>query len=60
MKSHQWYSGRKSWKAEQIVKNVKEPKKKTKQTKQILCHEVEPNSSKERAIHVGDNPSFFR
>jgi hypothetical protein len=38
------------------VKTVQEPKK--KKTKQILCHEVEPNPSKDRAMHEGDNPSF--
>jgi hypothetical protein len=38
-----------------IVKTVKEPKKKPKQ---ILCHEIEPNPSKDRAMHEGDNPSF--
>jgi hypothetical protein len=26
--------------------------------KQILCHEIEPNPSKDRAMHQGDNPSF--
>ena len=31
---------------------VKEPKK------QILCHEIEPNPSKDRAMHEGDDPSF--
>jgi hypothetical protein len=32
---------------------------KTKQkTPQIFCCEIEPNPSKERAIHNGDNPSF--
>jgi hypothetical protein len=25
---------------------------------QILCHEIEPNPSKDRAMHEGDNPSF--
>jgi hypothetical protein len=34
------------------VKTVKEPKN------QILCHEIEPNPSKDRAVHEGDNPSF--
>jgi hypothetical protein len=39
-----------------IVKTVKEPKN------QILCHEIEPNLSKDRAMHEGDmlegdNPS---
>jgi hypothetical protein len=32
-----------------IVKTVKEPKK-----TQILCHEIEPNPSKDRAMHEGD------
>jgi hypothetical protein len=27
-------------------------------TPQILCHEIEPNPSKERAMHEGDDPSF--
>jgi hypothetical protein len=35
-----------------IVKTVKEPKK------QMLHHEIEPNPSKDRAMHEGDNPSF--
>jgi hypothetical protein len=26
--------------------------------KKILCHEIELNSSKDRAMHEGDNPSF--
>jgi hypothetical protein len=39
-----------------IVKTIQEPKKTTK--KQILCHEIEPNPSKDRAMHEGDNPSF--
>jgi hypothetical protein len=34
------------------VKSVKEPKT------HILCHEIEPNLSKNRAVHEGDNPSF--
>jgi hypothetical protein len=34
------------------VKSVKDPKN------QILCHEIEPNSQKDRAMHEGDNPSF--
>jgi hypothetical protein len=34
------------------VKTVKEAKN------QILCHEIEPNPSKNRAMHEGDNPSF--
>jgi hypothetical protein len=27
--------------------------------KQILWHEIEPNPSKDRAMHKGDNPSFW-
>jgi hypothetical protein len=34
------------------VKTVKEQKN------QILCHEIEPNPSKDRAMHEGDNPLF--
>jgi hypothetical protein len=26
---------------------------------QILCHEIEPNPSKDRAMHDGDNHSFW-
>jgi hypothetical protein len=26
---------------------------------QILCHEIEPNPSKDRSMHEGDNPSFL-
>jgi hypothetical protein len=37
---------------QKIVKTIKEPKK------QILCDEIEPNPSKDRAMHEGDNPSF--
>jgi hypothetical protein len=37
----------------------KKTKKNKKQTnKQILCHGIEPNPSKDRAMHDGDNPSF--
>jgi hypothetical protein len=36
-----------------IVKTVYEPKK-----NQILCHDIEPNPWKDRAMHEGDNPSF--
>jgi hypothetical protein len=38
-----------------IVKTVKKPTK-----KKILCHEIEPNLSKDRALHEGDNPSYYR
>jgi hypothetical protein len=24
-----------------------------------MCHEIEPNPSKDRAMHEGDNPSFL-
>jgi hypothetical protein len=37
---------------QKIVKSVKEPKK------QILYHEIEPNPSKDTAMHEGDNASF--
>jgi hypothetical protein len=36
-----------------IVKTVKDPEN------QILCHAIEPNPSKDRAMHEGDNPSFW-
>jgi hypothetical protein len=29
-----------------------------KKKQQLLCHEIEPNPSKDRAMHEGDNPSF--
>jgi hypothetical protein len=29
-----------------------------KNGKKILRHEIEPNPSKDRAMHEGDNPSF--
>jgi hypothetical protein len=35
------------------LKSVYEPKK-----PQTLCHEIEPNPSKDRAMHEGDNFSF--
>jgi hypothetical protein len=34
------------------VETVYEPKK------EILCHGIEANLSKDRAVHEGDNPSF--
>jgi hypothetical protein len=53
IKSLHWYSGRKSWKSE------KENCDKCKSRKnQILCHEMEPNLWKDRAMHEGDNPPF--
>jgi hypothetical protein len=27
--------------------------------RQILCHEIEPNPLKDRAMHEGNNPSFW-
>jgi hypothetical protein len=45
--------GPKSWKSEKKkLKIVKEPKN------QILCCEIEPNPSKDRAIHEVDNISL--
>jgi hypothetical protein len=53
IKSLQWYSGQERWKSgKKSVKTVKERKK------EIMCHEIEPNPSKDRAMHEGDNPSF--
>jgi hypothetical protein len=37
---------------EKKVKTVEEPKNK------MLHHEVEPNPSKDKSMHEGDNPSF--
>jgi hypothetical protein len=44
-------------------KNVEKKEKKKKnctraEKTQILCNEIEPNLSKTRAMHEGDNPSF--
>jgi hypothetical protein len=36
------------------VKTVKEPKKKN----HILCYEIEPNPSNDRAMYEGDDPFF--
>jgi hypothetical protein len=36
------------------VKTVQEPT-----PPPILCHEIEPNPSKDNAMHEGDNPSFW-
>jgi hypothetical protein len=35
------------------VKTVNEPEKNPE------CHEIEPNPSKNRLVHEGDNPSFW-
>jgi hypothetical protein len=37
---------------------VKTLKESEKNPNQILCHEIEPNLSKDRAMHEGYNPSF--
>jgi hypothetical protein len=44
---------KKEWKSEKnIVKTVKEP------PPQIMCHEIEPNLSKDISMDEGDNLSF--
>jgi hypothetical protein len=40
------------------VGNPKEKKYERADETQIECHEIEPNPSKDRAMHEGDNPSF--
>jgi hypothetical protein len=40
------------------VEKVGNPKKSEKLENQTECHEIEPNSSKDRAMPEGDNPSF--
>jgi hypothetical protein len=47
---------KKSLESEKNVKSMKEPSDEN----QTQCHEIEPNPSKDRAMHEGDNPSFFR
>ena len=46
-----------------VTEKVGSPKKNVKSVKsrknQILCHEIEPNPSKDRAMHTGDNLSFW-
>jgi hypothetical protein len=54
LKSPQWYSGRKSWKTKNNCENCKRAEK-----PQMLSHEIEPNPSKDRAMHEGDNPLFW-
>jgi hypothetical protein len=44
--------GFKRWKSE-------EKKCETADKTQIECHEIDPNPSKDRAMHEGDNPSFY-
>jgi hypothetical protein len=34
------------------------PKKKNPKQNKIICHEIEPDLSKDRAMHEGDNHSF--
>ena len=42
------------------VRKKKKKREKCKEPKrQILCPEIEPNPSKDRAMHEGDNPSFL-
>ena len=38
---------------------TKEGEKCEEPKNQLLCHEIEPNPSKDRAMHEGDNPSFL-
>jgi hypothetical protein len=52
--SLQWSLSRKSWKSEK--KNCEKCIRAEKN--QILCHEIEPNPLKDRAMHERDNPSF--
>jgi hypothetical protein len=51
LKSHQWYLGRKKVGSPKIVGKSRKY--------QILCREIEPNPSKDRSMHEGDNPSFL-
>jgi hypothetical protein len=53
IKSLQWYSGRTWLEIKKNVKTAREPKNR------ILCHEIEPNLSNDRAMHERDNPSFW-
>jgi hypothetical protein len=55
LKCLQWFSGRKSWKSEK--RNCENCTRAEKNW--ILCHEIESNPSKDRAMHEGDNPSFW-
>jgi hypothetical protein len=43
----------KCWKSEKKEVKIVKAKK-----TQILCHEIEANPAKDRAMHEGDNPSF--
>jgi hypothetical protein len=42
----------KSWKSEKECERADKT--------QLECHEIEPNLSKDRAMHEGDNPSFIK
>jgi hypothetical protein len=53
-KSLQWCSGRKSWKSEKQIENCERAN-----GIRTECHEIEPNPSKDRALHEGDNLSFW-
>jgi hypothetical protein len=54
-KSLQWYSGRKKLE----IRKKKLWKLYKSRRNHILCHEIEPNPSKDRTMHEGDNPSFW-
>ena len=47
-----------SKKLEVRKKNVKSVKSRKNEI-HVQCHEIEPNPSKDRAMHEGDNPSFL-
>jgi hypothetical protein len=51
LKSRQWYLGRKKVGSPKIVGKSRKY--------QILWHGIEPNPSKDRSMHEGDNPSFL-
>jgi hypothetical protein len=46
------------WRKKNCANCIRAKKKKTKNKKQILCHESEPNPSKDRTMHEGDNPLY--
>jgi hypothetical protein len=54
LKSLQWCSGWKQLEIRNKMWKLKEPSDEN----QTECHEIEPNLSKDRAMHEGDNPSF--
>jgi hypothetical protein len=60
LKSIQLNSGRKKVRNPKTnCENCTRAEKKKHTEKQILCHEIEPNLSKDRATHEGDTPSFW-